>query len=83
MAAESVDGAAVSEFRDTPEGTVRIQASEHAANNILWPKISKVLPGYSDINAEITVDYALSDIVAQRYDAGVRLGGQSANRNGG
>lgn len=65
--------AAVSEFRDTPAGNVRIQASEHAANNILWPKLSKVLPDYPDINVEITVDYALSDIVAQRYDAGVRL----------
>ncbi|MDZ3992886.1 LysR family transcriptional regulator [Pseudomonas sp. Teo4] len=68
--------AAVSEFRDTPAGTVRISASEHAANNILWPKLLKVLPNYPDIHIEITVDYALSDIVAQRYDAGVRLGEQ-------
>ncbi len=70
--------AAVSEFRDTPAGSVRIQASEHAANNILWPKLLKVLPDYPDIKVEITVDYALSDIVAQRYDAGVRLGDQVA-----
>ncbi|WDU60302.1 LysR family transcriptional regulator [Pseudomonas poae] len=70
--------AAVSEFRDTPSGTVRISASEHAANNILWPKLLKVLPAYPDIHVEITVDYALSDIVAQRYDAGVRLGDQVA-----
>lgn len=70
--------AAVSEFRDTPSGTVRISASEHAANNILWPKLLKVLPDYPDIHVEITVDYALSDIVAQRYDAGVRLGDQVA-----
>ena len=62
---------------------MRIQASEHAANNILWPKLSKVLPGDPGILVEITVDYALSDIGAQRYDAGVRLGGQSANCNGG
>ncbi len=68
--------AAVSEFRDTPAGTVRISASEHAANNILWPRLLKVLPDYPDIHIEITVDYALSDIVAQRYDAGVRLGEQ-------
>ena len=68
--------AAVSEFRDTPAGNVRISASEHAANNILWPKLLKVLPDYPDIKVEITVDYALSDIVAQRYDAGVRLGDQ-------
>lgn len=70
--------AAVSEFRNTPAGNVRIQASEHAANNILWPKLLKVLPDYPDIKVEITVDYALSDIVAQRYDAGVRLGDQVA-----
>ncbi len=70
--------AAVSEFRDTPAGNVRISASEHAANNILWPKLLKVLPDYPDIKVEITVDYALSDIVAQRYDAGVRLGDQVA-----
>lgn len=70
--------AAVSEFRDKPVGKVRITASEHAANNILWPKLHKVLPDYPDIKVEITVDYALSDIVAQRYDAGVRLGDQVA-----
>ena len=69
---------AVSKFRDTPAGSVRISASEHAANNILWPKLLKVLPDYPDIKVEITVDYALSDIVAQRYDAGVRLGDQVA-----
>ncbi|KPW28473.1 LysR family transcriptional regulator [Pseudomonas amygdali pv. mellea] len=70
--------AAVREFRDTPAGNVRISASEHAANNILWPKLLKVLPDFPDIHVEITVDYALTDIVAQRYDAGVRLGDQVA-----
>lgn len=70
--------AAVSEFRDTPAGTVRISTSEHAANTILWPKLARVLPNFPDIKVEITVDYALTDIVAQRYDAGVRLGDQVA-----
>lgn len=70
--------AAVSEFRDTPAGNVRFSASEHAANNILWPKLLTVLPDYPDIHVEITVDYALTDIVAQRFDAGVRLGEQVA-----
>ncbi|MCW2293998.1 DNA-binding transcriptional LysR family regulator [Pseudomonas sp. BIGb0408] len=69
---------AVSEFRDKPVGTLRITTSEHAANNILWPKLHKVLGDYPDIKVEITVDYALTDIVAQRYDAGVRLGDQVA-----
>src|SRR3546814_9909784 len=53
--------AAVSEFLDTPAGNVRISASEHAANNILWPKLVKVLPRYPDIKVEITVDYARSE----------------------
>ncbi|MBV7482194.1 LysR family transcriptional regulator [Bordetella sp. BOR01] len=70
--------AAVEELRDKPAGTVRITAAEHAANSILWPKLSKVLHSYPDINVEITVDYTLSDIVAARYDAGVRVGDQVA-----
>lgn len=69
---------AVSEFRDKPVGTLRITASEHAASNILWPKLHRVLSDYPDIKVEITIDYALTDIVAQRYDAGVRLGDQVA-----
>jgi DNA-binding transcriptional LysR family regulator len=70
--------AAISDFKDKPAGSVRITASEHAANNILWPRLMEVLPSYPDIKVEITVDYVLSDIVAQRYDAGVRLGDQVA-----
>ena len=69
---------AVSEFRDKPVGTLRITTSEHAASHILWPKLHKVLADYPDIKVEITIDYALTDIVAQRYDAGVRLGDQVA-----
>lgn len=70
--------AAVAEFRDKPAGTIRITTAEHAANSILWPKLREVLPRYPDIQVEITVDYGLSDIVAQRYDVGVRLGDQVA-----
>ncbi|SDZ70836.1 transcriptional regulator, LysR family [Variovorax sp. YR266] len=70
--------AAVEELRDKPVGTIRITAAEHAANSILWPKLSGVLHSHSEINVEITVDYTLSDIVAARYDAGVRLGDQVA-----
>ncbi|EER61018.1 transcriptional regulator, LysR family [Acidovorax delafieldii 2AN] len=69
---------AVSEFRDKPAGAIRISAAEHAAITVLYPKLSKVLPDYPDIKAEINIDYALTDIVAQRYDAGVRLGDQVA-----
>jgi len=70
--------AALSEFRDKPAGTVRITAGEHAANATLWPAFAKILPTYPDIKVEITVDYGLTDIVAERYDAGVRLGEQVA-----
>jgi DNA-binding transcriptional LysR family regulator len=57
---------------------VRISAGEHAAELILWPAIEKLLPKYPDITVEIVVDNGLTDIVAERLDAGVRLGEQVA-----
>ena len=68
--------ATLSEFRDKPAGTIRITAGEHAAEAILWPTLERLLPDYPDIKVELTVDYGLTDIVAERYDAGVRLGEQ-------
>jgi len=68
--------AALSEFREKPAGTIRITAAEHAASYLLWPKLAAFLPDYPDIKVEITVDYGLTDIVAGRYDLGVRLGEQ-------
>ena len=70
--------AAVSALRDKPAGTIRITAGEHAASTRLWPAFAKLLPAYPDIKVEIVVDYGLTDIVAERYDAGVRLGEQVA-----
>src|SRR5579863_4408042 len=70
--------AALSDMRDKPAGTIRITAGEHAAGTILWPAIERLLPDYPDIKVEIMVDYGLTDIVAERYDAGVRLGEQVA-----
>jgi DNA-binding transcriptional LysR family regulator len=69
---------AVREFREKPSGTIRITAVDYVADTILWPKLAKLLRQYPDINVEIIVDYGLTDIVAQRYDAGVRHGGQVA-----
>jgi DNA-binding transcriptional LysR family regulator len=69
---------ALSEFRDKPAGTIRITAAEHPANGVIWPALAKLLPDYPDIQVEIIVDYGLTDIVAERYDAGVRLGEQVA-----
>jgi len=70
--------AALSELRDKPAGSLRITAGEHAANSTLGPALTKILPNYPDIKVEITVDYGLTDIVSERYDAGVRLGEQVA-----
>jgi DNA-binding transcriptional LysR family regulator len=69
---------ALSELREKPAGTIRITAGEHAVNSVLWPKLAKFLPEYPDIKVEIIIDYGLIDIVAQRYDAGVRSGEQVA-----
>ncbi len=69
---------AVSELREKPAGTIRITAIDYAADTILWPKLTKFLREYPDIKVEIIVDYGLTDIVAQRYDAGVRAGEQVA-----
>ncbi len=66
--------AALSALRDKPSGTIRITTGEHAAEAILWPVLAGFLPDYPDIHVEISIDYGLTDIVAERYDAGIRLG---------
>jgi DNA-binding transcriptional LysR family regulator len=69
---------AVTELRDVPAGTIRITATDYATNTILWPKLSKVLRKYPEIKVEIITDYGLTDIVADRYDIGIRHGDQVA-----
>jgi len=69
---------ALSELRDKPAGTVRITATENAAEAALWPALKKLLPNYPDIKVEIIIDYGLTDVVAERVDAGVRFGEQVA-----
>src|SRR5436853_6399671 len=69
---------AVAELREKPAGTIRITATEYAADAILLPKLAKLLREYPDIKVEIVIDYGLADIVAKRYDAGVRSGEQVA-----
>ena len=68
--------AALTALRDKPAGTIRITAGEHAAATILSPVLQRLLPAYPDINVEIAVDNGFTDIVAERYDAGIRLGEQ-------
>ena len=77
---EEIDAelAALTELREKPAGTIRITTGEHAAEAILWPALAEFLPRYPDIKVELIVDYGLTDIVAERYDAGVRLGEQVA-----
>ena len=67
---------ALSEFRDKPAGTIRITTGEHAADTVLWPALVKLLPKFPDITVELNIELALTDIVAERYDAGVRFGEQ-------
>jgi DNA-binding transcriptional LysR family regulator len=69
---------ALSELRDKPAGTIRITSTQYAADAILLPKIAKFLPQYPEVNVEIAMDAGLTDIVAERYDAGVRAGEQVA-----
>ena len=62
------------ELRDKPAGTIRIVAADYAIKFVLWPKIRKFLPRYPDIKVELILDNGLTDIVTERYDAGVRMG---------
>src|SRR5215475_10603640 len=77
---EEIDAelAALSAFRDKPSGTIRLTAVDYVVDWILWPKLAPFLRRYPDIKVEIVVDYGLSDIVAERYDAGIRSGEQVA-----
>ena len=70
--------AAVVELREKPAGTIRITATEYAIQSVLMPKLTRILRDYPDIKVELIVDYGLTDIVSERYDAGVRSGEQVA-----
>lgn len=68
--------AALRESRAKPAGTIRITATDYPTNAILTPKLSEFLPRYPDIKVEVSIDTRLVDIVAERFDAGVRAGEQ-------
>jgi DNA-binding transcriptional LysR family regulator len=70
--------ASLSEDRDKPAATLTISSHAHAVRTILWPKLSKLLPAYPDLRVEFSIHYGLIDIVAERFDAGVRVGDQVA-----
>jgi DNA-binding transcriptional LysR family regulator len=75
-----IDGrlAALTALREKAAGTIRITTGEQAAERILLPALTRLLPHYPDIKVELSIDYGLTDIVAERFDAGVRLGEQVA-----
>lgn len=75
-ALESIDSqlASLSELREKPAGTVRITTSEHAATTVVWPALQKLLRKYPDIHVELSIDSSFTNIVTDRFDAGVRLG---------
>ena len=77
---ENIDHAlaSLSELRDKPSGNIRLTTSEHAAASILWPALERFLPKYPDIHVEVISDSTLTDIAAERFDAGIRLGEQLA-----
>ncbi|ALK98688.1 LysR family transcriptional regulator [Massilia sp. WF1] len=68
--------AAVSDLGDKPAGTVRITAIDHVVDSVLWPRLAPILPQYPDLHVEISADYRMVDIAAERYDIGVRFGDQ-------
>jgi DNA-binding transcriptional LysR family regulator len=70
--------AAVVDLKDKPAGMIRITATDHPVDTVVWPKLTNLLTRYPDIKVEVNVDYGLSDIVADRYDIGVRFGDQVA-----
>ncbi len=69
---------ALSAFREKPAGTIRITATDYVFDTILWPKLAQLLRTYPDIKVELITDYGLTDIAAERFDAGVRSGEQVA-----
>ena len=69
---------ALAELRDKPAGTIRLTSTEHATETIVLPALERILPRYPDIKVEIVIDYGLTDIVAERIDAGIRTGEQVA-----
>ena len=66
--------AALSDLRDRPAGTIRITAHDHAVRTVLWPALERLLPEYPEVKVEVAVSAGLTDIVAERFDAGIRTG---------
>lgn len=68
--------AAVSDLGDKPMGKIRITAIDHVIDGVLWPRLAKVLHQYPDLHVELSSDYRMVDVAADRFDIGVRYGDQ-------
>jgi DNA-binding transcriptional LysR family regulator len=68
--------AAISDLGGNPAGLIRITAIDHIIDSVLWPRVAHLLPQYPDLRIEINSDYRMHDIVAERFDIGVRWGDQ-------
>lgn len=66
-------------LREKPAGSIRITTAERAAQTVLMPGLERFLPNYPDVRVEVTLDYGLTDVLAERFDAGIRLGEQVVN----
>lgn len=69
-----IELASLMELRDKPAGNIRLTSLEHAADTLIIPALTRLLPDYPDIKVEVVIDYGLTDIVSERFDAGVRIG---------
>ena len=69
-----IELAGLSDLRDTPAGSIRINATDYTLDFIIGPVLKEFLPKYPDISVEVCCDYGFVDIAAQGFDAGVRLG---------
>jgi DNA-binding transcriptional LysR family regulator len=66
--------AVLRQLRERPSGTIRITATDHAAETVLWPAVEGLMASYPEVSVEISVDAGLRDIVSERFDAGIRMG---------
>ena len=68
--------AAIRDLGDKPAGTIRITAIDQVIDDVIWPRLAPVLERYPDVRVELSADYRLVDIAAERFDIGVRHGDQ-------
>lgn len=65
---------ALSAFRDTLNGKLRINGGDHAFIFVIWDKLIHFMQRYPEVQLELTSDFKFTDVVAERFDAGIRLG---------